>query len=114
MFRFYRDTMGLPVLWGDEGDGYAAFGTAECNVAIFPWRSMSEASGPGFGYQGGPQDRILIAFGVEGVDATFATLRGRGVAVVSEPQDRPGWGMRVAHLRDPEGNLIEINQPLPA
>lgn len=27
---------------------------------------------------------------------------------VTEPHDRPEWVMRVAHLRDPEGNLIEL------
>lgn len=26
----------------------------------------------------------------------------------------PDWGIRTAHLRDPDGNLIEINQPLPS
>jgi catechol 2,3-dioxygenase-like lactoylglutathione lyase family enzyme len=26
--------------------------------------------------------------------------------------DRPEWGIRTAHFRDPDGNLIEINQPL--
>lgn len=113
MFHFYQDTLGLPVLWGDEGSGYAAFGSEACNVSIFPWQGMAEAAGSGFAYRPGAQDRVMIAIGVDDVDATYAALRGRGVEAVDRPQDQPGWGMRVAHLRDPEGNLIEINQPLP-
>lgn len=34
-----------------------------------------------------------------------------GVAQAA-PQDQAAWVLRVAHLRDPEGNLIEINAPL--
>ena len=114
MFRFYRDTMGLPVFWGDENSGYASFGVSDNSVAIFPWRSMAEAAGAQFTpFRPGPQDRAMLTFDVDDVDATFQALRERGVPVVSGPQDQPGWGIRVAHLRDPEGNLIEINQPLP-
>jgi hypothetical protein len=41
-------------------------------------------------------------------------LSGRGVQFVTEPHDQEAWVLRVAHLRDPEGNLIEINAPLKA
>lgn len=30
-----------------------------------------------------------------------------------EPADRSDWGIRVGYVRDPDGNLIELNQPLP-
>ena len=26
------------------------------------------------------------------------------------PVDQPEWGGRVAYLRDPDGNLLEVNQ----
>lgn len=113
MFRFYHETMGLPVFWGDEASGYASFGENDEGIAIFPWRSMAAAAGPLFSpFRPGPQDRAMVTFTVDDVDTTFARLRERGVEVVAGPQDQPGWGIRAAHLRDPEGNLIEINQPL--
>jgi lactoylglutathione lyase len=114
MFRFYRDTIELPVSWGDEGSGYASFGTGDYHIAIFERRDMARAIGSGFTAPGpGPQDRAMLVFAVDDVDATYRLLLDRGVESVAVPQDRPDWGIRTAHLRDPEGNLIEINQPLP-
>jgi hypothetical protein len=42
----------------------------------------------------------------------LAGLRGRG-AEPGEIVDRPDWGIRFVHLRDPAGNLIEVNCPIP-
>jgi catechol-2,3-dioxygenase len=27
---------------------------------------------------------------------------------VTEPKDMPDWGIRTFHLRDPDGNLVEV------
>ncbi|SNS54169.1 hypothetical protein [Actinomadura mexicana] len=37
-------------------------------------------------------------------------LRGLGAVQVAGPRDRPEWGpgLRIAHLRDPGGNLLEV------
>jgi catechol 2,3-dioxygenase-like lactoylglutathione lyase family enzyme len=43
---------------------------------------------------------------------SIAELPQRGVAVMREPEDRPDWGIRVAYIRDPDHNLIELNQSL--
>ena len=51
-----------------------------------------------------------FAFRVADVDAAAAELAARGVKV-GGPIDVPGAG-RQAFLRDPSGNLIELNQPL--
>ena len=32
---------------------------------------------------------------------------------IQAPVDQPDWGGRVAYLRDPSGNLIELFQTLP-
>jgi catechol 2,3-dioxygenase-like lactoylglutathione lyase family enzyme len=50
-----------------------------------------------------------FAFHVDDVDGAAAALAARGVAV-GGPMDVPGAG-RQAFLRDPSGNLIELNQP---
>ena len=44
--------------------------------------------------------------------AAFAELVGRGALVARGPQDHAEAVLRSAHLRDPDGNLIEINAPL--
>jgi catechol 2,3-dioxygenase-like lactoylglutathione lyase family enzyme len=60
------------------------------------------------------QDRMAMIFGVDDVDATCSKLKSHGVQFVTEPHERKDWGIRVAHFRDPDGNLIEINHGLPA
>jgi lactoylglutathione lyase len=44
------------------------------------------------------------------VDATFRELVSKGATVVTEPHDQPTWEIRVAHLRDPDGNLFELDE----
>jgi predicted enzyme related to lactoylglutathione lyase len=53
-----------------------------------------------------------LIFAVDDVDEEVRRLTDLGVKMVSEPQDQEAWGLRVAHLRDPEENLIELNKPL--
>jgi catechol 2,3-dioxygenase-like lactoylglutathione lyase family enzyme len=50
-----------------------------------------------------------FAFEVDDIDATIAELRQRGVEV-SDPT-QVGDVCRQAFLRDPTGNVIELNQP---
>ncbi len=59
------------------------------------------------------QDKVCLVFAVENVEATCARLKAAGVQLAAELTDHPDWGIRTAHFRDPDGNLIEINQPLP-
>ena len=49
---------------------------------------------------------------VTSVDATIATLRSRGVAVVTEPFVLPAISRRLAFFADPFGNLIELAEVL--
>lgn len=49
---------------------------------------------------------------IESLDAEAERLRASGVVLETEPATYPGWGIRAAHLRDPDGNLIEINELL--
>ena len=114
-FRFYRDTMALKVTWGREGGGYASFDAGEgSRLSIFPRREMAEAIGPsGLATDGRGQDRSVLVFGVDDLDSTLARLRSRGVKLTAEPADHRDWGIRTAHIRDPDGNLIELNSPLP-
>jgi catechol 2,3-dioxygenase-like lactoylglutathione lyase family enzyme len=42
------------------------------------------------------------------VDEVYELVKEQNGIVVTQPQDRPDWGIRTAHFRDPDGNLIEI------
>jgi uncharacterized glyoxalase superfamily protein PhnB len=59
--------------------------------------------------EGGP--RVLLAAGVEDIDAAYEELSAKGVTFLRPPTDQP-WGLRTAYFADPEGNLWEINQSI--
>ncbi len=112
-FRFYRDMMQFPVTWGAEGEGYASFDANEVTLALFPRARMAESIGAGNVRDAvGGQDRVVISFMVDSVDGTMRDLQARGAAFVAGPTDQPQWGGRVAHLRDPDGTLIELYQSI--
>jgi predicted enzyme related to lactoylglutathione lyase len=83
-------------------------------VALFSRQAMAETLGQGELPSEAPcQDRAMLIFEAADLNSTVETLKARGVELVADLQDRPDWGIRTAHLRDPEGNLIELNSPLP-
>jgi len=113
-FRFYRDVLGLEPVWGEEGGRYADFKAGEGLIALFKRDLMATAVGTeDLPARADAQDRAAIVLQVDDLEETVARLRARGAAFVAEPQDYPAWTIRAAHLRDPEGNLIELFVPLP-
>lgn len=122
-FAFYRDVLGFEATFGDEDSGYADLDADEASVALFDRTEMAAAvasvdagagDGGGAGDDAGTADGAKLVFAVEDVDATAAALRDAGVALAASPADRPEWGIRTVHPRDPAGTLLEFNEPLEA
>jgi lactoylglutathione lyase len=112
-FLFYRDVMGFQATFGAEDDMYADFNTGEVTLALFDRLAMSTAVGTThLPAQTQAQDKMCLCFVVDDVDVKCQELKTKAIALINEPSDKPDWGIRVAHFRDPDGNLIEINQPL--
>ncbi|WP_393053105.1 VOC family protein [Streptomyces sp. LN549] len=61
----------------------------------------------------GAAPRILLSIGVDDVDETLARVEALGGSVGGGPNDMP-WGQRVAHIKDPDGNPVNLTQPIPA
>ena len=112
-FRFWRDAVGLGVAFGDEDGPYAEFDTGAAFLALYSAAAMSEQTGIETGRGGRGADDILIDLAVGDVDAAASELGSRGVQFITPPTDRPRWGIRTAHFRDTEGNLVEIYADLP-
>lgn len=53
-----------------------------------------------------------LIFTVDDVDALFDRLVAGGAEVISEPADQ-FYGVRDCAFRDPAGNMVRFNQPLP-
>jgi len=108
-FRFYRDRLGFEPTFGDASSGYADFDTGDVTLALFDATEMSEAIGSDPTLDRG-RDTAMVVLGVDDVEETYAEI-GDDVGVAG-PTDHPEWGIRTAHLRDPDGTLVEINEPL--
>ncbi|MFE9680829.1 VOC family protein [Streptomyces sp. NPDC006285] len=57
--------------------------------------------------------RILLSIGVDDVDETLGRVEALGGSVRGGANDMP-WGQRVAHIQDPDGNPVNLTQPIPA
>ncbi len=113
-FDFYTKKLGFEPLWDIE-NCYGAFKVADGieGVALFLSDYMAPEVGNADQQQPiGGREKSMICFEVENVDETYAELKTKGVEFINEPNDKPGWGIRVVHLRDPEENLIELYTPL--
>ena len=112
LFRFYRDVLGLKPQMDDERGPYGKLSLPSGNAAIaLQSRQHFKETLPSL--RDGDADTALIVLKVDDLDVTAAALRARGAALLAEPSVQ--WGrLRVAHLRDPEQNLIELQQWLAA
>ena len=107
---FYRDTLEFQVIESDPnsvsfrlGDRYFLL------LKVSAAASLLNVEANTLKTEGGP--RMLLAAGVEDVDADYEALKVKGVTFLRPPTSQP-WRLRTAHFTDPEGNIWEINQPI--
>ncbi|WP_433367609.1 VOC family protein [Streptosporangium sp. CA-115845] len=55
--------------------------------------------------------RILLSVRVDDVDGLLEQAGAAGGRVLGPSTDMP-WGERVAHIHDPDGNMVNLTQPL--
>lgn len=111
-FLFYRDILGLQVLHGTEETPYAEFLTGDIRLALEPPLTGDGLAAMDRRHEFCASDRMAVIIKVDDVDAAYKELRDKKIPFVKEPHDTPEWGHRVAYLRDPAGNLIELNAGL--
>lgn len=109
---FWRDVMGLSMKYGDEAMGYAYFETDSAGVELMTRKGFTDALGEVASTPTQESHPAVLVFCVDNVDAAYADFVKRGATAVSEPQDRSAWGVRSAHLSDPDGYIVEIYSQL--
>jgi catechol 2,3-dioxygenase-like lactoylglutathione lyase family enzyme len=108
---FYKNKLGLKEQLNVVEGIYCEFVAGNCVLALYKHDLMESVAG--VAVAGAKEtDKVALTFNVSDVDAAYKELKAKGVKFVTEPHDQEAWVLRVAHLRDPEGNLIEINAPL--
>ncbi len=110
---FYHEVMGLELPLRVTENIYAELDGGGTTLAIYRRELMDQVVGREHDPTSARTDFSALVFRVDDVDAAHHRLREAGAAFVTEPHDQEAWGLRVAHLRDPDGNLIELYQPLP-
>ena len=98
--RFYRDALGLPVVF-DKGHLITlGFGSGYL---------MIEQEGVAVdGAKSRAQNPTILRFNVADVEAAASMLRERGIAVEVNHWD---WGI-TGQFRDPDGNLCELKNQM--
>ena len=99
---FYRETLGLPLAFVDAELGWAQF---EVGEDVFLGLERCDRNDPEAGALVGRFVGISIA--VEQIEEVCAELEAVGVEFVGPPEKQP-WGGTLAHLRDPDGNVITL------
>ncbi|MEO6929696.1 MAG: VOC family protein [Casimicrobiaceae bacterium] len=109
MLSFYRDALGFKVVV-DVAQTYIELDTGAARVGLYARSMMESVAGVSLRAAGGGD--VVLQFAVADVDAAADLLRARGVALVTAPHEQAAWRMRVFHVRDPLGHLLEMTTPL--
>lgn len=104
MRAFYVDVLGLPVIGGFPGRDIIFIGVGGAAIELVARDARPGASG-GWDH---------FAFEVADTDAVYADLSARGVVFHDPPRSFPPDAplARIAFFKDPDGNVLELVQPL--
>jgi catechol 2,3-dioxygenase-like lactoylglutathione lyase family enzyme len=111
---FYRDALGFAVVVDVPGV-YVELDTGAARIGLVARAVMANAVVPlerTAGSHHGAAGDVVLQVRVANVDAAAEWLAERGVELASTPHDQPNWMLRVAHVRDPAGHLVELTTPL--
>jgi catechol 2,3-dioxygenase-like lactoylglutathione lyase family enzyme len=98
--RFYRDVLGMELVYGGEGTGFSSLRAKDTQSAILNLE------------KGKPVTRWgRLIFYVTDVDALWNHLKDRGFDP-EIPRDA-SWGERYFHMPDPDGHELSFARPLP-
>ena len=102
---WYADQLGFEASWGFEVDATRNRYVADPNGIEI---QLSETEGVTPDEEGDLWDHLAVK--VDDVDEAFEEIENHGV--VQEPADNDAAGARTAFVRDPDGHVVELVEPL--
>ncbi|MEM9154365.1 MAG: VOC family protein [Cyanobacteria bacterium P01_F01_bin.33] len=111
--EFYKQAFGIPTRFVHESGDYAeletgvttlAFASHQLGASNFPdgYTKLTDLDAPA---------GIEIALVTEDVSTAVLSAIDAGARCIAEPSQKP-WGQTVAHVRAPDGMLIELCTPV--
>ena len=97
--RFYRDVLGMELLYGGEDAGFSSLRAEDAQSAILNLEQGDRVTHWG-----------RLIFCVTDVDALWNHLKDRGFDP-EIPRDA-AWGERYFHMPDPDGHELSFARPL--
>ena len=97
--RFYRDVLGMEVIYGDEKGYFSSLRTKDGKDPILNLEHGSPTTQWG-----------RLIFHVSDVDRLWAYFKEKGLHPES-PRDA-SWGERYFHMRDPDGHELSFARPI--
>ena len=101
LLPFYRDVLGLKV--GFESPGFVVLG--ELGTPALALGTHSQVHG-----RNADPARHMVGLATDDVGTDWKRLKAPGVEFVEDPTDY--GNLRIATLKDPEGNLVQLLEPL--
>ena len=104
LLTFYTQLLGARELMRFPDDGpvfYVGLALGDSELGLSSDASVSP----------GDAGRMLLSIDVPDVDALLPRVAGLGGEATSGANDMP-WGQRVAHIKDPDGNVVNLTQQL--
>ena len=109
--EFYSNVLGFEVVFADDKDEYAELSTGKTVITIFNRQNLGDFIGADEIVDYAPNYAgVVLSFQVFCLDEAISHLKAKGVKMVNEPLSFPMRGFITACFRDPDGNLIELQE----
>ena len=107
--RFYEEKLGMTLASRAENFAWAEFDTGACRIAL---EEVQPEARLRLAADAQEEEPLLgrfvgVSLAVDDVYSTYEDLRAKDVEFVAPPERMP-WGGTLAHLRDPDGNVLTL------
>jgi predicted enzyme related to lactoylglutathione lyase len=108
---FYRDVMGLSIKFEDDTDEYIEFEANSMRITLFNRKKLTDFIPKTESLSYDPHNaQVVLSFRVQSLDDAISYLKSHNVELLTPAINYPDRGFLSTCFRDPDGNLIELEQ----